>query len=187
MTLHIQKNQVVVDAFRKKDERQMEHFYKTQWPLVHAQIKQMGGSTDEAKDIMQNGFMILYEKVRSGQYENRAEASIGTYFQRMCRYMMLNVRKSAHRTRVSSIDKMEMDVADFSEELNLDILERQQQFERYLNAVGDRCRRMLLAFYWEDATLEDIAGNFNLTYSSAKNAKYRCLAKLKDLMATHDR
>ena len=104
MNLKQVDNQVVADAFLNKDESLMSRFYQSEWPGIRYALMQMGGSEEDAKDVMQRGFITLYDKIRSGKYENRTNAKISTYFQNICRYEMLNHLRAAHKLKTEDIE-----------------------------------------------------------------------------------
>ncbi len=181
-------NQIIVDAFLEKNERVMAHFYQTQWPITLRILKTAGCSESEAKDIMQRSFITLYDKIRNGKYENRQEASISTYFQKICRFSMLNHRRAAHKSRTSYIDILEIELPNHGKNDNFEFFdsENESRCQKLLNEIGEKCRKILIAFYWDNRSIEEIATMQQLTYESAKNAKYRCLARMKKMMTNNN-
>jgi len=176
------ENRVIIDAFLQKDERILEKFYQEQWPMARHLLIEMGADVHDAKDIMQKSFLTLYHKIQTGTYENRSNALVSTYFQKICRYTMLNHARYAHKKKVQPIDIQKFDLADETSHLNWLDKNQQSDLQLKLDQIGEKCKNLLLAFYWEDRSMKEIATMFELTYESAKNAKYRCLNKLKQLM-----
>jgi RNA polymerase sigma factor (sigma-70 family) len=50
------------------------------------------------------------------------------------------------------------------------------------NNLGDVCKKLLTAFYYDNKSLREIAKIFEITEASAKNKKYRCTEKLRSLV-----
>ncbi len=48
--------------------------------------------------------------------------------------------------------------------------------------LGDKCREILSMFYYRKKNLKEIADQYGMTEASAKNSKYRCLQKLRELV-----
>jgi RNA polymerase sigma factor (sigma-70 family) len=63
--------------------------------------------------------------------------------------------------------------------------EREEHFDQLnkaMNALGEPCSSLLKAFYNEQKSMQEIAGQFGYTNpDNAKTQKYKCLARLKKL------
>lgn len=64
----------------------------------------------------------------------------------------------------------------------------QEEMEHKLNItlsafenLGEDCKTLLTQFYYNKVSLRVIAENLNIEEASAKNKKYRCIQKLKEL------
>lgn len=63
-----------------------------------------------------------------------------------------------------------------------DRMERFQIIADVVNAMGEPCAPILLQFYWDGASMDNIATNLGYANGdSAKNQKSRCMKKLKDI------
>ena len=49
-------------------------------------------------------------------------------------------------------------------------------------AMGNPCKEVLKQFYFLKQTMAQIASNFSWTEATAKNNKYRCLQKLRNMI-----
>lgn len=170
-------------AFRDKDHKGIKQFYIECWPEVRQLIIRNNGSEEAAKDIMQSAMASLYINIRSGKFQVRNETRIQSYFLQICKYKWYDRLKSAHNRLTESITSSEYRLSN-EDELHsfIEQEDRSRYIARYLEQMGDKCRELLQLFYWEDYTLQQIAAKFSYTEESAKNAKYRCLKKLKSLI-----
>ena len=50
--------------------------------------------------------------------------------------------------------------------------------------LGSSCQEILKEFYFSKTSLREIAEKLNIGEASAKNKKYRCLQKLKEIAQT---
>jgi DNA-directed RNA polymerase specialized sigma24 family protein len=70
----------------------------------------------------------------------------------------------------------------------LDLLEEEEDttaVHAALTAIGDPCRALLLLYYWEEASMEDIARQLGFANAAtAKSKKYQCKEQLKRLMGS---
>ena len=54
-----------------------------------------------------------------------------------------------------------------------------------LDRLGDPCRTLLILFYWEEASMEEIARQLGLANAAtAKSKKYQCKEQLKRLIGS---
>ena len=184
-------NQQIVSAFRQKDLKIIESFYRDNWSKVRGYVLSQGGGEELAKDIMQNGMLSLFFNIRNDKYKPNKNALISTYFFQLCKFQLMDHFKSAHHTRTESIkmenEEFEGKGSSIEEELNR--MERRKMISAYVQQLGERCQHILHAFYWEELNLKALAVRFELSEESAKNAKYRCLKQLKHRMShlkSHD-
>ena len=61
--------------------------------------------------------------------------------------------------------------------------ERAEAVRSALETLGEPCRTLLLLFYWEELSMEDIARRLGFANAAtAKSKKYQCKKSLKDLL-----
>ena len=60
-------------------------------------------------------------------------------------------------------------------------LEQGQRLNRSFNLLGERCRDVLIRFYYKRQSLADIAAAMHQTEESMKTTKYRCMVQLRKL------
>ncbi len=48
--------------------------------------------------------------------------------------------------------------------------------------LGEQCKEVLQLFYFKKESMKQIAARFSWTEASAKNNKYRCLQKLREMV-----
>lgn len=164
---------------RLNDEKTLEEIYAANYPAVEKFIKANSGSTDDAKDIYQEAFLAFWRNVQLKKFEPRSGDSIGGYLIRIARNKWIDVLRKEKREGIVSIDAHTADSAYSME----------PDQEEYLNLVkgqyrtlGEPCRELLYRFYFVKEKLRTIAAHFSWTEATAKNNKYRCLGKLKDLL-----
>jgi RNA polymerase sigma factor (sigma-70 family) len=172
----------LLKGLAKNDRRAIETIYKDNYNMVQALILNNSGNTDDAKDIFQEALIVLYEKVKSGQFELNCQ--IKTYVYSVCRRLWL--KRLLHQNRFSTGDSHEDTVA-----VEEDIEEHEQRdndfrmMEKAMNALGEPCKSLLEAFYIEKKGMQEIAAFFGYTNAdNAKNQKYKCLMRLKKLFFT---
>jgi len=169
------------DAFMNRDSKVIDHFYKKEYQKVVLFIQKHGGTLEEAQDIVQEGIIILYNNIRLKKYEVRQGASMSTYFIQICKFKWYDKLKSAHHKRTTSITKeMESLIKenDSLERIKAQEME-QNKVHQAMEKLDAKCKELLRLYYWEKLSLTDIAPKVGLTKESVKNAKYRCMKKLR--------
>ncbi|HEX8529420.1 MAG TPA: sigma-70 family RNA polymerase sigma factor [Cytophagales bacterium] len=136
-----------------------------------------GGGAEEAKDLFQEGIIVFYKKTKAGE-------EIGyptTFFFSVCKNLWLDrARQKANHDRIAR---------ELPPELTSDDLEAALEAERnaalmgLLGTLGDGCREVLLGFYYERKSMQELAGTMGYASEAvAKNKKANCLKKLRDLV-----
>ncbi|KAA9331168.1 RNA polymerase sigma factor [Adhaeribacter soli] len=171
--------EALISGLRNDDDKALAYLYKLHYPMVSHFILSNSGTSDEAKDIFQEGVLIFYEKVKDGTLELTCQ--IKTYLYSVCRRLWL--KKLAEKNRFSGT----LDSEDFIslEDEVVTPEETEHKFsvmERAMNMLGEPCRTLLEDFYIKDNSMQDISEKFGYTNAdNAKNQKYKCLMRLKKL------
>lgn len=164
-----------------RTQKAFEQLYRHVFPMVKQQVRSFGGSEDDARDVFQEGVLALWKNVQAGRFELRAEAKLSTYLVEICKRRWIDQRKKAS-SRYEQAPEQLPDRADEANALEQWIdREEQEAFRARFGQLGERCRDMLTRFYYERQPLREIAQAFGLKEATAKNEKYRCMQRLKQL------
>ncbi len=181
-------NRRIVQAFLEKEDSVILRFYEEQWIKVRAIIMKMGGNEEQAKDIMQEATTALYVNIKKNRYKNNPNVRISSYFIQLCKFRWYDLVKSAHYSKSHSINTNEHFLLDnYEEEYNrqIDIIEQNNKLHKVIELLNQKCKNILLDFYWKKLSLAEIAKIYQMTFESAKNAKYRCMNRLKSLFKSN--
>lgn len=170
----------LTEGLQASEDESFEYFYKNYFPMIRNFIIVNSGTGDDAKDVFQECLIELYEKFKSKGF--KLNCSIKTYFYSMCRNQWLTRLKKI--TRNVSITETHLEKVEFDDTLerNEAINERQRLIMNLVKRLGDSCQKILLMFYYDNFTMTDIANRLGYTNAdNAKNQKYKCLQKLREL------
>lgn len=154
-------------------EEKFLELYEQLFPVVAAYIKKRGGSYEQAKDVFQDALIIYHEKITLDTLEiENAEA----YITQTAKHIWFRRFKESQRW---------IDVADFEENImsSVDEYEKPVQIKllRFIGMAGSKCMNLLKAFYYQKASLDEIAEEYGFSGTrSATVQKYKCLEKLRD-------
>ncbi|MNY02036.1 RNA polymerase sigma factor [compost metagenome] len=138
------------------------------------------GDEDDAKDVYQEGIIVLYNKIKSGNFE--LSSKLKTYIYSVCRRIWLK--------KLSQQSKKSGDVTDFDDLISVEEdveqhEEKDRQFDKMQSALlhlGEPCKTIIQDFYINNLSMQDICEKFGYTNTdNAKTQKYKCLQRLKKL------
>lgn len=138
------------------------------------------GTPDDAKDIYQEAIIVLYNKIKKGDFE--LNSKLKTFIYSVCRRLWLK--------RLSQMSRYSGDLHDFQDFLPVeDELEEQNErdaqfgkMQQALQLLGEPCKTIIEDFYIHDRSMQEICESFGYTNAdNAKTQKYKCLQRLKKL------
>ena len=147
---------------------------------VYSVVKKRGASIDDAKDLFQEGVMVLIKKVLDDKEEIRA--SLKTYLTTICKYNWNNKINKLSNRKTSALEAGDIYSAhqstkDFElEENSFDMM------AKVLNSIGDKCKSILNLFYIDQKSLPEVAELMSFSsVNSAKTQKYKCIEKARKM------
>lgn len=173
----------LVEGLKEQDPVIIRYLYQNAGPMVYKLIINAGGDQNDAEDIFQEGILATYLNIRTGKYEISYQARLTTYLVQICKYKWLDHVKSAYVSK--SVFGIDSDLLEETVEFENDEKEeRIKMVHGLIRMLGENCRKILHLFYWEKKSYEEIAREIDQEPLSAKNQKYRCMKKLRELATT---
>jgi RNA polymerase sigma factor (sigma-70 family) len=171
----------ILDLMRRGDEEALVILFDASRRAVTSYVRNNNGTTDDAEDMLQEALIVLWEKVRSGNFHY--DAKLSTFIVAVVKNLWL--RRLA-RQRKESPDPLEFDRRATTDPSPLDELienDRAKQVRDALEKLGDPCRKLLLLFYWDEYSLEDIAAAMGFANAeTVKSKKYQCKKALEQYL-----
>lgn len=158
----------------------LKRLYVAYFPMVLQLIINNNGSADDAKDVYQEAIIVLYNKVKSGNFE--LSSKLKTFLYSVCRKLWLK--------RLNQMSRYGGDIKDFQDHLPVEEesdlhSERELEFSKMegaLKLIGEPCKTIIEDFYIHNLSMQDICERFGYTNAdNAKTQKYKCLQRLKKL------
>ena len=174
----------LLDGLATSDKKAVETIYKENFNMVQSLIINNNGSSDDAKDIFQETMIVLYEKVRTGSFELNCQ--IKTFVYSVSRRLWLKKLQQQNRYSPPG-DSMEALVSvdedlDNHEQRNAEF----EMMEKALSHIGEPCKSLLEAYYFQKQNMQVIADSFGYTNAAnAKTQKYKCILRLKKIFFAH--
>lgn len=172
-------NETILLGLRENDNDVFRFIYKECFPIIKSLIQKNSGSEDDAKDVMQESTIIFYEKaVRNKDFVLTCDFK--TYIYSVSRnFWLKNLRNKNKIVELVDIYTEHIAIEDREEQIS-EYEVKISQIEKAINNLGERCKKILLSYYYNKMSMREIAEKMNYTNEvNAKTQKYKCLQMLK--------
>jgi RNA polymerase sigma factor (sigma-70 family) len=180
----IEEQSILLDAFINNNEMLLKDFYLAEYPKAQTYILKNGGTIDNAKDIFQDAFFSCWKKLSTGAASPQNKAEIEAYLFTTAKNKWIDhIRLRANKKTISINQKIHQLSEDEVTTMD-DINDKEDQLTITLSAfesLSEACKDLLTRFYFHKMSLRAIAESLYMEEASAKNKKYRCIQKLKEL------
>jgi RNA polymerase sigma factor (sigma-70 family) len=156
-------------------ERALTQLYRQAFPVVRRYVGRHGGSAQDAQDVFHDALVVLYEQAVGNTLVLTASAS--TYLVSISRNLWYHEQRRRARHPHDSLPDALPDLAaaeaGAAEEPAFAVLD-------YVERLGEKCKSLLLAFYYFQQPLTQIAATHQ--YASVRSAtvqKFKCLERLR--------
>jgi RNA polymerase sigma factor (sigma-70 family) len=171
----------LLDALRNNDEEALVELFRQNRRPVTSLVTRNQGSEDDAEDVLQEALVVLWERVRSGSFEYQAKLSTFIY----ATAKNIWFRQLARHRRELPATEETLDVAtdDATPLEELEENERVLAVQKAMEQIGNPCRDLLLLYYWEERSMEEIAMKLGFANAdTVKSKKYQCKKSLEHLV-----
>jgi RNA polymerase sigma factor (sigma-70 family) len=149
----------------------LTQLYTRAFPLVRRHVCRHGGSAQDAQDVFHDALVLLYEQAVGGTLTLSASAS--TYLVGISRNLWHHEQRRRARLPHEMLPaSLELPASEPAEP-DIAVLD-------YVERLGERCKRILLDFYYFQQPLAQITASQG--YSSVRSAtvqKFKCLERLR--------
>lgn len=171
----------ILDLMHQGDDEALMMLYRQNQKAVASYVLRNNGSEDDADDVLQEAVIILWERVQSGRYEHSAKLS--TFIFGVAKNVWSRKRMRKHREPAT---EFENDTFDSGEGSALDAMidsERSRTIAGAMEKLGDPCRTLLVLYYWEERSQEEIALQMGFANAATvKSKKYTCKKMLENIL-----
>jgi len=167
------------DAIKANDETALKNFYTSNYFKAEQYILKNNGTIEHAKDIYQEAFIAAWRNIQSEKFHPENENSPTAYLHRIVKNKWLDhLRSNRHKKTVP----LSGDTDRIEEIWQGEDLRHLTEIKNKFKYLGENCREILIRFYYKKESLRTIAEKFEWTEATAKNNKYRCLQRFRDLL-----
>jgi RNA polymerase sigma factor (sigma-70 family) len=143
-------------------------------PMIRLMVIRLGGTTEDAKDIFQEGLMIMLEKIDNKEFT--LSCKLKTFLYCVCE----NLWKSVIAKRQAAANYFRRRVEDEDENDFTEQMDNKLYSEIFHNAFEslDTAGKNILKLYWKEMSPQKIAEKLGYTYGYVRKKKSETQAEL---------
>ena len=179
--LFLSNDAKILQQLQQGDEEALVTLYEANRHMIGDFLSRNNGTEDDTDDMLQEALVILWERVRSGRFDHRAQLS--TFIFATVKNIWLQRLARKKKEKRTDID------LNATIDTGQDALERLIECEETaivreaLDRIGDPCKTLLLLFYWEERPMQEIARHMGFANAdTVKSKKYQCKKELKKIL-----
>ena len=172
----LDKNSLVLEKIKAGDKAALLDLYESNLTMVSNHILKNNGSRDEAKDILHDSLIVLWNNIRKPDFKLTSKPS--TYIMAVSKNLWL--KKLSKAKRESSKDITTLNVSDHPLSVHqIDV----KKAMLALDEIGDTCKQILSKFYFDGFSMKEIASQMNYANAdTAKAKKHQCFKRLSEII-----
>ncbi|TFV97456.1 sigma-70 family RNA polymerase sigma factor [Algoriphagus kandeliae] len=172
----------LVQMILKKQDQNLaiSQLYEQHYGMLENLIIQNSGSADDAADIIQETMLVFVQMIVSQKF--RGESSIKSILYSIAKNQWISEirkRKSTQKRNEHFHTQGQENSAIITEAIS-----RQEDYNfimRLFEQLGERCRRILQLFYYEELPMKEICEQMEFSSEQVlRNKKYKCLKALHE-------
>lgn len=171
-------NKEYLRGIANNDFSLLQKVYEQSLPEIIRYVKKNSGTLDDAKDVFQEGIMVIFKKVKEDRLV--LTTSFHAFLFMVCKRIWLKKLKRKGHKEVPFEEKWEF---SFEEDFDEEFLSAQKWalFNQKFAQLTAECQKVLKMLFNGDSSKE-IAGIMGYTEDYAKRKKYKCKLSLTDLI-----
>ncbi|PVW17357.1 RNA polymerase sigma factor [Marixanthomonas spongiae] len=179
---HIEQQFELISAIKANNERALQKLYIENFYKTEQYILKNNGTMPQAKDTYQEAFITVWRNIKDGKFVPENETAVQGYLYQIAKYKWLDFLRSSRYKKTTPFEPLEnnKDMA-ISETIDTETETKRKQTMLAFEKLGTECKKLLTDFYYNKKSMREIASQFEIEEASARNKKYRCINKLREL------
>lgn len=160
----------------------IRYLYRNYFDGLSMYVQQNQGSSQDAEDIFQETIVAFIRLVQQNRF--RGDASIKTFLFAINKNTWLNELKRKGRAGAREA-KFETARETVDEGITHYIAGREARTQvlDIMDKLGESCKKILLAFYYENLSMKEILNTMNYENDQVlRNKKHKCLKQLEQML-----
>ncbi|MBC8319330.1 MAG: sigma-70 family RNA polymerase sigma factor [Bacteroidetes bacterium] len=180
------KTQELLNGILENNRIIVQHIYDRNFQSIRKFIEKFGGSKDDALDVFQDGIIVIYEQLKSGDVKQIN--NFQGYLFSICKFKWFNILRDGKFSEITNIELEDILPSDEYEQISErwgEVMIKEERVKVYFNCfmeLTSKCQQMI-RYVAHGLDIEDIATEMNfssVTYTYRK--RQLCLNKLIELV-----
>lgn len=161
-------------------DKAVKFLYEHYFYVLSSYIGQHHGSHEDAEDIFQETVLTFIELVQKGKF--RGESSVKTFMYSINKNIWLNeLKKRGRQMKRDEKFGKEQELEDEGVSKYISNRESRATVYSIIDSLGEVCRKILLAFYYENLSISDILKRLDYQNEQVvRNKKAKCMKSLEE-------
>ena len=167
--------EIIIDGIRKQDKQILRAIYYTYFPNIKKMVLDNKGDEQDAKDVFQEGLIVVYRKIKEGNLN--ISSTFKRYIYGICRFIWLHELSETKENSENLTVCLEYDNIP---DIKFDEYKKHKQFELYqkhFKKLGKSCRKILKLFL-KNVPLVEIAKKIGTSPEFVRKKKFLCKEQL---------
>lgn len=177
-TTSTDKNTIYIDGIIENDFAVLQKIYEESLPEVIKYVKRNSGTRDDAKDVFQEGIMVLFKKAKENSLT--LTTSFHNFLFMVCKRIWLKKLTKKGKKEVPFEEEWEFSFEEAFEEEFL-TSKKWKLFHQKFQQLAEECQKVLKMWFNKKSSKE-IAQEMGYTEDYAKRKKYKCKTGLTELI-----
>jgi RNA polymerase sigma factor (sigma-70 family) len=171
----------IIECLRNRQSYVVHYLSDRYMPMIRLMVFQKGGTTEDARDIFQDGLIIMLEKLDNKEFA--LTCKFKTFLYCVCENLWKSVldKRQAAANYLTRRPEPEGE-KDFSDSIDLHLYEEifRETFETL-----DPISKKILTLYWQEISPQEIADKLGYTYGYVRKKKCEAQNELTEKVKKH--
>jgi RNA polymerase sigma factor (sigma-70 family) len=171
----------IIECLRNRQSYVVHYLSDRYMPMIRLMVYQKGGTNEDARDIFQDGLIIMLEKLDNKQFA--LTCKFKTFLYCVCEHLWKTVldKRQAASNYLSKRSEPEIE-KDFTEMMDHRLYE--EIFHEVFETL-DPISKKILKLYWQEVSPQEIADNLGYTYGYVRKKKCEAQSELTEKVKKH--
>ena len=171
----------IIKCLRNRQSYVVHYLSDRYMPMIRLMVYQKGGTTEDARDIFQDGLIIMLEKLDNEEFI--LTCKFKTFLYCVCENLWKSVleKRQAAANYITRRSEPEHE-NDFTELIDHEMY---QEIFRNVFETLDPISKKILKLYWQEVSPQEIAEKLGYTYGYVRKKKCEAQSELTEKVKKH--
>ena len=171
----------IIECLRNRQSYVVRYLSDRYLPMIRLLVTRMGGTPEDARDIFQEGLMIMLEKIDNKEFA--LTCKFKTYLYCVCENLWKSVLVKRQAAANYLVRRVEVeDQKDITELMDSNLC--REIFISVFDTLNPVSKK-ILTLYWEEMSPQEIADKLGYTYGYVRKKKCEAQAELTKKVKKH--